>query len=436
MNYKELLELYKSEKLDDKQRKMVSDEIDKHAAISEYLITEENKGLFLELEDEEDSESGGSESQNLEKKHSETNNSKAKDNSSENDFVRLMKKSIRRSFVKAGVITGVILLIIFAFISFVVPKIIDSRYYDPTEIVGVVEENGLETNRISLDMSVYSELYMPSCYRFNVEAQKTGTANYNICILQNTGVATDNFIDVGGYISKDSMILYDRNLVKKLASNAFLPEIENLDCFFKSDYELKNNKEFLEMLEDNRNYMVYVTLDEVMDFADFYLWKQQNFINPHWCKLCFTKAGNSDNEKYYIAYDEIGFSMADSIWSHTLAFDEKKYPLLTPTAYYEGSHDEKKYKDLRDKDKVNSDMSTHVSSMLRYMSEQDKFLNLMRGITNANLSAVDFSALADNVEKNGVHVYGFTTITDKEEILKMKETEGIGYITVRDLKYE
>ena len=40
MTYRELIELYKNEKLEEKQREIVKNDIERHEAISEYLFDE------------------------------------------------------------------------------------------------------------------------------------------------------------------------------------------------------------------------------------------------------------------------------------------------------------------------------------------------------------------------------------------------------------
>ena len=46
---------------------------------------------------------------------------------------------------------------------FILPKAVSKFYYDPNEAAGAYE--GMTTTRMSLDLSVYSELYLPGNYR-------------------------------------------------------------------------------------------------------------------------------------------------------------------------------------------------------------------------------------------------------------------------------
>ena len=51
---------------------------------------------------------------------------------------------------------------------FILPKAVSKFYYDPNEAAGAYE--GMTTTRMSLDLSVYSELFLPGNYRDQVNA--------------------------------------------------------------------------------------------------------------------------------------------------------------------------------------------------------------------------------------------------------------------------
>jgi hypothetical protein len=60
-------------------------------------------------------------------------------------------------------------------------------------------------------------------------------------------------------------------------------------------------------------------------------------------------------------------------------------------------------------------MKKHLVSMLRYMSKQGKFFSMMKEDIDT------YSNAADYVEKNGLTVYGFVVLVDKDELLKIDE---------------
>lgn len=96
-------------------------------------------------------------------------------------------------------------------------------YYDPNKIVGT--EEGNKTNQLSLDISVYSELFLPENYRDSAAATGSGYGNYDIVINQ-TSSHNGIFEYVGGRIAKNDMVLYNPNIVQKPFSNVFYPPSE------------------------------------------------------------------------------------------------------------------------------------------------------------------------------------------------------------------
>ena len=228
MNYRELLQKYKAGELPEEQRKQVRQDIEKQDAISEYLFDNE------EMEFEEQVEQDGGQTTES------TDGSVPKDGQNVNivgaavpkdgqeaEFTKLIRRAIRRTFIKYGVITGVIVIGIVCFLVFALPKIQDAMYYDPNKIVGT--EEGNKTNQLSLDMSVYSELFLPENYRDSAAATGSGYGNYDIVINQ-TSSHNGIFEYVGGRITKNDMVLYNPNIVQKPFSNVFYPPSEMTTC--------------------------------------------------------------------------------------------------------------------------------------------------------------------------------------------------------------
>ena len=218
----------------EEQRKQVRQDIEKQDAISEYLFDNE------EMEFEEQVEQDGGQTTES------TDGSVPKDGQNVNivgaavpkdgqrthviegtvpkdgheaEFTKLIRRAIRRTFIKYGVITGVIVIGIVCFLVFALPKIQDAMYYDPNKIVGT--EEGNKTNQLSLDMSVYSELFLPENYRDSAAATGSGYGNYDIVINQ-TSSHNGIFEYVGGRITKNDMVLYNPNIVQKPFSNVFI----------------------------------------------------------------------------------------------------------------------------------------------------------------------------------------------------------------------
>lgn len=117
MKYKELLDLYKNGRLSEEESKKLEAEIEKQEAISEYLYPDE--------EDEEyDKEISETEDRGFTRKGGKTS-------AKEDEFVKLIRKSIRKAFLKMGaVVTAAVLVIILLMIT-ILPKAVALLYYNP-----------------------------------------------------------------------------------------------------------------------------------------------------------------------------------------------------------------------------------------------------------------------------------------------------------------
>ena len=160
MKYSELLKLYKAGQLDKEQTEKVESDIERQQSISEYLFDEEQIFDFEEADIEDESTP-----------------------QSENNFVDTINKSIRKAFIKMGVVSGTAIIAIVMLIVFVVPKAVNLFYYNPSAVVG--EKNGIDTVQMSLDMAVYTELYSPKNYSDMVLVDENGYADYDFYIPQN-----------------------------------------------------------------------------------------------------------------------------------------------------------------------------------------------------------------------------------------------------------
>ena len=66
-------------------------------------------------------------------------------------------------------------------------------------------------------------------------------------------------------------------------------------------------------------------------------------------------------------------------------------------------------------------MTQHLVSMLRYMGDQHKFVNMMEEYT----SGIFDKSIADYIEENGISSYGFSCIATKADMQKMLEMDDI-----------
>ena len=198
MTFRELLNLYRSGELSPEQTREVEEAIDREDALLEYLA---ERDALPELDEEKAAPKDDSELRMEQKFQSE------------------LRRSIRRAFTRLGVCVGAVLLVILLLAQFVLPQAIDLFYYNPGYIVTGLPTD--HTNRMTLDMAVYSELFLPGVYRDNVRVVEHGYGEYDVLIVQNISYAGMPAVDVAGHVSKGRLLLYDANLFKAPVGNAF-----------------------------------------------------------------------------------------------------------------------------------------------------------------------------------------------------------------------
>lgn len=392
--------------MNEEQKETVEKDIERQEAISEYLFDE---GEIFGLED-------------LRKEEGESGKTVLFEDFSGEDmddeeirFTKIIRASIRRAFIKMGIAVSAVVLGIILLIIFVLPKVVDSFYYDPGEIVGSSEQYiYLKTNRISLDFAVYSELFLPETYRQSVHVEDNGYGEYDINIdpgASYTGV----FTAVAGKIERNKITLFDPNVLSRPALNVFIHGIPGVrGGFDRADGYQEEAKQALQELDEEDCYAAYVTLSEVLSYSDFIEWCENKnpCVNPNWCAI------TAKTENGYRIDVNIGFIYAGS---YSSIFHEENYPYLTQWEVGQ-TRNEKNIRLVSEEV-----MTTHMVSMLRYMEKQKAFNKMMK-------YERDYGFLAKNVEENGLHIYGFMMIGNKDQIIEMSNKDKVAYIYTKPLR--
>ena len=404
MTYRELIELYKRNELEEGKKNEVEAEIEKQEAISDYLY---EKAEIPELEEA------------LDEKNLLSDNAQMKQ---EIEFTKLVKRAIRKAFLKMGSVVGLVILLILLFAQLILPKLVSEFYYNPGK---EITEN---LNQMGFDLMVYTNLTMPGSYRDNVTVESNGYGNYDICI--NQVVSYDNrFINLPGKIEHGKLTLYDANILKRPTGNAFAWfQMKGDTSDSLRDLVSSGQQSFgaggtpadtvaaIQELDEKTKYNAYITLDRMMDYTEFIEFLNSiDYYTPEvWCAV-YTNGGNeTQEERMYI--DNLGFTCTLSR-IYSLDWDREKYPnlLIAEDTEANGSGIEELEKNILREDY----MQTHFVSMLRYMADQKEFLTMMKE------SPQLLSKAADYIEKNGLKIYGFAVLADKEELLKTNELDEV-----------
>ena len=436
MTYRELLQIYKQGKLDMEKKKQVEAEIEKQDAISEFLYEEGDIPDFSDLENGEDcfnnldDKNQKAEWQdskidgNIEKRQGNLQ-SKREDDFNE-QFMKEIRHSIRKAFIKMGTIVGAVVLIFVLCAVFILPKAVSKFYYDPNE--AAVAYEGMTTTRMSLDLSVYSELYLPGNYRDQVNAVSRGYGEYDIVIPQ-TYTWTGKFTFVSGRLVRGKLTLYDNNILSRPALMFYLPGDENaweawetdengketkVDTEARKQESIQYSKEEISGYNDNDWYTAYVSINELMDYKDFIDWfeKLSDKKDLEWGNLWCAVHTEEDG---YCGEPNIGFCPYAS--GSGMSWDKEKYPYLS----FLDNADTYNEAEVTDADI----MQTHFTSMLSYMQDHDDILSMMGQSTDYQ---EDYQNMIDYVKKNGLTIHGLAISTKKKTLLELYKEDVVSYI--------
>lgn len=424
MTYRELLKLYRQGKLEENKKKEVEAEIEKQDAISEFLYEEGEIPGLEDLKEQEDTEPA----KNLiAASDTEKNAGTGQNNDFDNRFVKEIRHSIRKAFIKMGVVTGAIVLAVILCAVFVLPRVVSAIYYDPNEVVGEYED--LVTTRMDLDLSVYSELFLPGNYRNQVSAVPRGYGEYDITIPQNMSW-TGKFTSVSGRLVRGELTLYDKNILSQPSMQFYLPGDETaweawevdengketkMDTEARKKESIQYSKEEIEGYNDNDWYTAFVSIEKIMEYKDFIEWFQNlsDSKNLEWGTLWC--AVHTENEDGYCIEPNIGFCPFAAGMS--MSWDKEKYPYLSLNDDWDSQEDV----DETD-EKI---MQSHFISMLSYMREHKEILTMM---DQAADDTDRYQEMIDYVKKNGLKIHGFAISAKKDTLLELYKEDVVSYI--------
>ena len=441
MTYRELLKLYKQGKLEDSTKKQIEAEIEKQDAISEFLYEEGEIPDFSDLERENTRELENEKcltgQQNDQEDRSESQIEKRNKliRGPENDqedafnrqFIKEIQRSIRRAFIKMGLAVGVVVLAVVLSAVFILPKAVSKFYYNPNEVVGQYEE--IITTRMDLDLSVYSELFLPGNHRDQVNAVPRGYGEYDIVIPQTTSW-TGRSTSVSGRLVRGKLTLYDNNILSRPIMQFYLPGDEDawaawevdengketkMDTEARKQESIQYSKEEIAGYNDNDWYLAYVSINDIMDYKEFIEWfqklseqKELEWGAP-WCAV------HTEDEDGYLVEPDIGFCPLPSGMS--ISWDREKYPYLSLLDNSDLSH----VAEANDEET----MQTHFISMLSYIQDHDEILSMMGQTTD---SPNRYQDMIDYVKKNGLKIHGFAVSAKKKALLELYREDVVSYI--------
>ena len=408
MTYRELLKLYQEGKLDKAQTDEVEHAIEKQEAISEYLYEKEEIPGLEVLQGQEKEEvfvqGNGAESEE------------------EQRFVKMIQKTIRRTFLKMGAIVGAGVLAIVLCVIFVLPQVVSAFYYNPNEVVGIGEgSDNITTTRMSLDLSVYSELFWPGSYRNTVNAVAEGYGTYNISIPQGISFS-GKFTTVNGRLKRGKLALYNTDEFKMPYGNTFMVPKE-VEEYSRIHFFDEDTRQFwgpagseeeayasIEKLDDNAYYIAYASLEKLTSYADFYNWAKNREMDAQlWCAVY-----TSDEDGYMC--DSVPVGMLINPSGGCIDWDRETYPYL---CQLDNRADTDSWHISEDTEK----METHFISLLSYLRDHPEIVKILN-----EYQEIPYDMMIESVKQDGLRIYGFSIVCQKEKLLQLRDEEEISYL--------
>lgn len=404
MTYREKLELYSQGKLDEQQKIEIERDLEKQEALADFLFEHQAPPGMDDLFD-------GTSPFGAEEDRESPADSIAAGNTDE--VTKQINRSIRKAFVKTGVIAAIAAIVLTLFVVFAMPHIVSAFYYDPGKSIGV-DENGTEIEQFERDMSVYGEMFMPELGpSISVGTDSYGYGNYSYYI--------DARYNVGARGDENVTNVYTGNMKRNSVTCYNYAEIEEFnkkEDYFSEDPETAAKA--LARMNDENLYCAYVTFDKELPYEQFYA----DYVDHDeygtnsswvWCGVRVSEEEKSDSCDGY--YNE-GFFATVYMNETRYGYDEDRYPGLAWEDGVEPLDNEKK-------------AAAHFKSMINYLADSGKFTALSNHMDMEDLYSI--SEAENYVSKNGLKVYGFVYVGDKEHVNNVAKAKDVQQITVKSV---
>ena len=395
MTYREKLELYSQGKLDEQQKIEIEQDLEKQEALADYLFEHQAPPGMDDLFDEEPAFGA---------KAAGGNDSNAKASITENDLItKQINWSIRKAFIKTGVVAVIIAIAISLFITLALPRIVSAFYYDPEkeDTVGTGDD-AYTVYQLEKDMDALLETRIPELgtiyadisdlgygkYRYEMESSFRVFPNYD-------GEYFDVIKTLTGEIRKNAFYSDEPNELSNYA-------VKQYESYFPHDSIDEESKNKLDSMDSHSLYYVYVSLKREMPYEKFFSEYAENesigtFGSWVWCRVL--------PSEYYANF--IGFyARADS-----MTLGRQEYDNSRDTEEMAIKHFRKLVKRLNNSgfgEKILSFDNIYLGGLGKY---EDYLLS-----------------------KNGLDIQDFIYVSDKEHIEKLREDKNVAHITIKEVE--
>ncbi len=380
MNYKDLFQRYKKGLVNDEEKQIIEQEIERYEAVEEFISES--------IDERFDHESNKA---SFEFHEEETNK---------------LKKNVNNRLKKVVITSVLIVVTLFIGIIYVVSPLVDSLYYNPNKV-----SVGKSDNDISFDIYAISELNMPGMSPSTVYADNQGFAIYNVMYSYRDVFTGENY-NVNQIIKRGRIESSQRDLI--LNSNMF--QGIRYPNAYDDNYTEDRKQNVINHLNE-LNPVSYVSLgitfhnDLTMDEL-YKLELAYPEIEFEWAGIRTDSSNDKNNEL-------IGIQLMNSKRSTALLGDEKileKYPaffmldwLVNPV----GRKDE------------NTDIEAqayeqHYVSLLKYVIDREDAIGVLEYRPEKNEF---YKSALEYAEDYGIQSYGVLVFGEVRDLLELVDSE-------------
>lgn len=375
MGYKEKIQKYKGGGLSEEERRELEQEMEKIREISDYIY---------DLELDESADFSGEREKSAE------------------ESLKKIRRSVSRRFLKAGAITGVIVIAVVMFLIFGLSPLMNRIYYDPTEEIGEV------STALDVPMHVFTELHCVDQNYSYALAKPEGFGNYSIECGFFSGYQS----------SKENLFLHKGKFNEDTFNDTFGLN-QSTDDFEVEQTYLENGKTVAQKKDDGFYVKELARLPEssyvkcAVNFKSALSLKDlQNIMDTNHVYGVRAVADLGERASYG---RHLGFTPGSA--GHVMekgAYDQKKYPYLCNT-------------DAETPD----EWALHFQNMLEYLLDSEDFMN---AVPDGELQKEWYEEALAYVKKNGVKVYSVVVFASPENLRNMRKDSNVATISIMDVK--
>ncbi len=398
MNYKDLFHRYKEGLVNDEEKLIIEQEIERYVAVEEFLSESMDEEIY-----------DGWNTSNSEHQEEETNK---------------LKKSVNKRLRKVVITSVLIVIALYIGIFYVLSAIVDRVYYDPTATTQS-EEREYQAPDFYYDMQAYVSLNMPGYSRNSFTFQEPkGFGEYEVSYsLRNLFTKKEQryFVNLSrgkltyamdGIFSRENRFDIWEGF-ERISYHFPNDTAENATTVGDKDAQHKNDitLQYLNELNPLSYISMSIVFDEDLTMEEFYNMSQEHpTLDFKWVGIRTVKPGTqwSETQPMHLVGFNPNYNDEPSLSTRP---DPEKYPLFYLV-------DVRDYPGLANKnypEKIYESYGIHFKSRLEYLRNREDYVNIF----DYNYYKTDFyNDALKYIDEHGIKTYGVLVFGTAEDFLE------------------